>query len=428
MLRLFGGLVLFVSTFYCGPRRRTGKGRRKEGAGIYPELSLLGFSEGISPALASEIARQSALLSSFDLARREMERRGVPLDIKVVHRISIRLGQEILSVRKRDLLPWREGKLPSGKELAGKRIGVAIDGGRTRIREKVRRQRGKGRNKKQRRGWEAQWREPKKFIIFEVDEKGRMKRGTRSFIDGTFQGPDALMELLAMRLHQLGAAEAESITFLGDGASWIWNRLDEVIRLAGLPKERVEKVLDFYHGTQHIHLALLALGFFAPEERQRAFKRLRKQLKKGRVKEVIKELKGYVQKKGVAEKALEREIKFLEKHAPHMAYDRIRAEGKPMGSGAIESVIRRVLNQRLKGNGIMWTKANAEAVMVLRGTILSDRWEETLDHVRATMATDRKIDWKWSSPDMRQEKIPDETDWASVPQTLTKDRVKGIQP
>jgi hypothetical protein len=52
-LRLLGGLLLWVTTLYCGPAVRTGKGRGREGAGLYPELAVLGFQEGNSAALVS---------------------------------------------------------------------------------------------------------------------------------------------------------------------------------------------------------------------------------------------------------------------------------------------------------------------------------------------------------------------------------------
>jgi hypothetical protein len=77
-----GGLVLWISTLYCGPKARTGKGRAGEGSGLYPELAVLGFSEGSSPALASRVARLTALLPSFQAARDELARDGVPLNIK----------------------------------------------------------------------------------------------------------------------------------------------------------------------------------------------------------------------------------------------------------------------------------------------------------------------------------------------------------
>ena len=49
-------------------------------------------------------------------------------------------------------------------------------------------------------------------ILFETDEKGRMVKGSRPVIDGTLQGPDALIELVAFHLHRLGAAKAKLVT------------------------------------------------------------------------------------------------------------------------------------------------------------------------------------------------------------------------
>src|SRR5215469_10727409 len=77
--------------------------------------------------------------------------------------------------------------------------------------------------------------------------------------------------------------------------------------------------------------------------------------------------------------------------------------GVALGSGAIESAIRRVVNLRLKGNGILWEVENAEAMLALRAAALTGRWEEALDHARQTMARDRRVDWRWRSPDMLAE-------------------------
>ena len=59
-----------------------------------------------------------------------------------------------------------------------------------------------------------EWREPKVVILFETDEKGRMVRGSRPVIDGTLQGPDVLIELVAFHLHRLGAAKAKLEQFV----------------------------------------------------------------------------------------------------------------------------------------------------------------------------------------------------------------------
>ena len=56
------------------------------------------------------------------------------------------------------------------------------------------------------------------WTIFVHDEHGRMEKESRAVVDGTFLGPDAIAELVAMHLHRLGAAEAASVTFGSDGA------------------------------------------------------------------------------------------------------------------------------------------------------------------------------------------------------------------
>jgi hypothetical protein len=407
-VRLLGGLVLWIMTLYCGPKPRHGHGRGREGTGLYPELAALGFSEGASPALVSRVARQTALLPSYEIARGELADDGLPLNIKEVHRIAQRLGAEVLTTRKRDLERYRAGELPAGATLRGKRVGAAIDGGRVRTRVVIRKQRGKGQGKKQRRRLRVEWREPKLLIIFELNEHGRMKAQTRPWIDGTFQGPDECMELLALHLHRLGAVEAELVAFLGDGAPWIWERVPWVVRRVGLRAAQVVEVLDFCHAVHHVSLALAGLNL-TPDERQRWYRTLRKQLRAGRANQVTGALSLLAEEQSGNDAAWTA-LRFLEKHAEagRLRYGAFRRLGMPMGSGAIESAIRRVVNLRLKGNGLLWYVDNAEGMLLLRAAALTGRWQETLEQARATMARDRRIDWQWVGPDMPEElKAPD---------------------
>ena len=122
----------------------------------------------------------------------------------------------MLATRTRDLLRFRAGDLPAGDELAGKRVAVGIDGGRVRVRTIVEKIRVSG--KKKRKKFRIEWREPKVLTVFQTDEKGRMDKKSRPVIDGTLQGPDALIELVAFHLHRLGAAKAKVVTFAADGA------------------------------------------------------------------------------------------------------------------------------------------------------------------------------------------------------------------
>ncbi len=418
-VRLLGGLLLWVTTLYCGPAVRTGRGRGREGSGLYPELASFGIHEGISPALASRVARWSVLLPSYEATRRELEDQGIRLDVKVVHRVARQVGAEVLTTRTRDLKRYRQGDLPTSPELVGKRVGVAIDGGRVRLRKAVGKNRCKRSGKKKRVPYRAEWREPKLVIIFELDGRGRMKRGTRPWIDGTFGGPDAVLELLAMHLHRLGAARADQVVFLGDGAPWIWDRLEWVQRRVGLDPQRVHYVLDWCHAVHHVSLALQVLGL-SDSERHRRYGQLRGWLRAGQVQRVIDQLAQWGRRLP-ADSDYWTQLAYLEKHslAGRMAYTSFRRRGVPIGSGAIESAIRRVVNLRLKGNGITWYEQNAEAVLVLRASALSGRWETTLEHARAVMASDRRLDWRWQSPDMLEQLKSPESVRPHVPQVKT---------
>ena len=74
-------------------------------------------------------------------------------------------------------------------------------------------------------------------------------------LDGTFQGPDEILEVLALRLHQVGASQAEVVAFRADGAPWIWERIEWVSKRLGLKKSQVSSGLDWCHAVHHVSLA-----------------------------------------------------------------------------------------------------------------------------------------------------------------------------
>ena len=397
-LRLLGGLVLWVTALYHAPRAI--KGRTEFGGGLYPQLAALGFHQGQSAALISRVARAVTLLPSFGLARQELARDGLDLDGKTVRALTHQLGRDFLAARRLDLERYRAGQMPAGTQFAGKRVVAQLDGGRIRLRKVTRKQKGKGKNKLQRRRYKGVWREPKLLSIFEIDGAGKKIPTARVLIDGTFQGPDEVMELLAMHLHQMGAANAEVVVFVADGASWIWKRLAWVVARVGLDKRRVKYVLDWCHAIHHVGLAL-AKAALAPAEHRRVFKKLRKWLKAGKAGAVLRELKWLGKLHGVLP-AMRTEFRYLWKHgkAGRLRYRRMVSKGLPIGSGGIESAIRRVVNLRLKGNGQMWRQENAEGMILLRAAALTDRWEEGLAHALNARCIQGRVEWIWTSPDM----------------------------
>jgi hypothetical protein len=408
-------------TLYCSPRGRTGKGRGPEGTGLYPELAAYRISEGCSPNVQAEVGRLVGLLP-IEQARAELARRGLEKDEKAVRRVAEELGCQMLATRTRDLMRFRAGELPAGDEFAGKSVAAGIDGGRVRVRTVVKKIRVSGQMKRKK--FRVEWREPKVVILFELDKKGRMVRGSHPVIDGTLQGPDALIELVAFHLHRMGAKSANVVTFVADGAPWIWKRLDWIVAQVGLETCRVVEVLDWCHAVHHVSVALAGLPL-AEDERTKLYRRLRGLLKEGKSRIVIAELEALAVGED-PDSSVWREIRYLTKHsdAGRLRYNCFRCRGVPIGSGAIESTIRRVINLRLKGNGIYWTEENAEAVFQLRAAVVSGRWDEILEHTRDSMARDRRTDWRWTPPACLAElKALDDED-EELTQTSTKKQSK----
>jgi hypothetical protein len=421
IIRLLGGLAITVMTLYCSPRRRTGQGRGVEGSGLYPELAAFRISEGNSPNVQSEVGRLVGQMP-IEQARAELARHGMELDEKAVRRTANELGAQMLATRTRDLLRFRAGTLPAGTEFAGKRVAAQIDGGRVRIRTVIETVRVGG--KRKRRKIRVEWREPKLLIIYELDDRGRMKRGSRPVIDGTLQGPGALIELAAFHLHRLGAKEAEEVVFVADGAPWVWARLDWVVAQVKIDRVRVTEVLDWCHAVHHVSVALEALSL-DKATRDEHYRRLRALLKAGKSAAVIKELEALAAG-SATDSAVWREIRYLKKHraARRLMYNVYRSWRLPMGSGAIESAIRRVIGLRLKGTGIFWTEENAEAVLQLRAAVLSGRWDEIVEQTQAAMSRDRRTSWHWEPPDCLAElkTLADESD--EIPQHSAAKRTK----
>jgi hypothetical protein len=231
------------------------------------------------------------------------------------------------------------------------------------------------------------------ITIFEHDERGRMRKMTQATIDGSFEGPDATAELIALHLHRLGAAQAASVTFVADGAQWIWDRIPVIIEKAGLKNVVTHEVLDCCHASHHISGALASLGL-TDQERLPLYREQRTELRNGHWRQVVEQLTALADDQP-ANVVIRTEIAYLTKHgeAGRLKYPTFRAAGLPLGSGAIESSVRRVINLRLKGNGIFWDESNAEAMLQLRAQVITGRWDERVAAMRRLELQHGRQDW-----------------------------------
>ncbi len=89
-MQLLGGVIMWITSLYCEPSRRRGKGENEVEvvSGLHIEQAQFGMAKKISPGLESIVSRQSALCPSFELACDELDRQGLSLDLKAVRRIA----------------------------------------------------------------------------------------------------------------------------------------------------------------------------------------------------------------------------------------------------------------------------------------------------------------------------------------------------
>ena len=199
-----------------------------------------------------------------------------------------------------------------------------------------------------------------------MTEDGRMER---TFIDGTLKGPDAVFSMIQFYLEKLGISGADKILFVADGARWIWNRVEQLMLSLGIKKWY--ELLDFYHAVEHLgKIAELQKGW-KTNEKKRWVKKYRKLLINGKSNEVIGEIKRIC--KGKRGKNLLREREYFIRNQKRINYEYIKNENLPIGSGTMESAIRRVINMRLKGAATYWLRENAEGMLMLRSYYKSGR-------------------------------------------------------
>jgi hypothetical protein len=359
-VQFLGGLeVELMARYWCRSQARADKGK-----GSYFGLVLLGVCDRTTPALASEVAQLAAALASFEDARARLRQMGVNMSIRRIANVAYHFAQR---ARSRQEL---EGMGIEGS-LAGKQVVISTDGGRLRVRRNKRGQR----TKKGRSRYHTDWREPKLLVIYVVNEKGRIAQEFAPVIDGTLQGPDEVFRLMEFYLRQLGIDQAAEVLFIADGAKWIWQRVTQLWKRLGLVGVRCRELVDFYHVVEHVYaLAALNTTWRASYRKQWAA-RQRGRLWRGELKAFTDDVERLCQGKRGKGWARERDYLLRNARTGRLDYAKARRAKMPIGSGTMESAIRRVVNLRLKGPGIFWHEDHAEQMLLLRTYYKSKHWQ-----------------------------------------------------
>jgi hypothetical protein len=168
-----------------------------------------------------------------------------------------------------------------------------------------------------------------------------------------------------------GVEAAEQVIVLGDGASWIWNRV-----AAMFSERKTTPIVDFYHASEYIWDAGKAVFGEDTNETQAWGKQFCHCLKHRGSAPVLQELRALSLAAGATPEPLEKAITYFQNQSPRMHYPVYVDQELQIGSGSAESGVLQVVGARINQAGMRWNPDHAEAVAHVRAAILSARWDD----------------------------------------------------
>lgn len=152
---------------------------------------------------------------------------------------------------------------------------------------------------------------------------------------------------------------------VGDGAPWILTQFEEQFG------EQGDYVVDFYHVSEYLAAAAAVI---APKHPERWRRRQQGRLLENKVPAVLRALGAHLKPEGTERAPVQTAHRYLSERRAHLDYAGARAAGLEIGSGAIESGHRHVIQQRLKLAGSWWKESSAEAMLGLRVARANHLW------------------------------------------------------
>jgi hypothetical protein len=153
---------------------------------------------------------------------------------------------------------------------------------------------------------------------------------------------------------------------VGDGAHWIWE-------LAAAHFGARTEAVDFYHAAEHIWAVARAVYGADPDEARVGATVAIRALRAVGAAPVRAALAAIDAEPAEAAAVVRAERGYFTTNAARMDYPALVARGLPIGSGAVESGAKHVVQQRMKRPGQRWSAHGARAMLALRARRASGR-------------------------------------------------------
>jgi len=335
------------------------------GEGFYPRDREMGIENAsLSPALVRMTGLVGSMVSFVEGHTLLKELAGVAVDPKRVERTAEALGAEVAADERRVV----ESDPPSAPTMYLGMDGTGVP---------MRREEIAGRKGKQEDG-SAKTREAKLVTVWTAE--GRDKEGIpvrdpgsvsySAAIESAAQkdtdpAPSDFARRAIREARRRGFDRAKRRVVLGDGAPWIWNLADE--HLPG-----AVQIVDLYHAKGA--LTEVARAVYGPTGDLGAAwaKQRRDELEAGKLSALREALAVHAERHDKARQCLD----YLHRNRRRLRYPYFRAQGLCVSTGVVEAGCKTVVGARLKRAGMRWTLPGADAILALRCSILSGRFED----------------------------------------------------
>ena len=207
------------------------------------------------------------------------------------------------------------------------------------------------------------WKEVKLARVFPASARPETKEAARPSETSFYTGSFAEAAVFTQQVEQMLPADAKLVV-VADGARWIWNWVE-----AAYPE--ATQILDFYHAMEH--LGKLASAFMEPAAAQTWLKGVKARLQGDEIAGILSEIAGWKTRSGTKRAIWKTERAYLERNQKRMRYGTFLRQGLRIGSGAMESANRKVVQYRLKLSGQRWSEDGASRILALRTTFLSNQ-------------------------------------------------------
>jgi len=194
---------------------------------------------------------------------------------------------------------------------------------------------------------------------------------------------ETFSRLATVETHRRGTASAGVVCAVNDGAEWEQQFVDD-------HRPDAVRILDWGHSAEHVSaVGRAVLGQDPPAEQKWRTEQLRA-LKEDDPPSLLAELRRLretltpEEHDGVdleAARVVEAHLAYFTKRQEQIRYAAFAHAGYPLGSGAVESANKLVVEARLKGAGMHWAPEHVDPMVALRTVACGDRWDEAWPHI-----------------------------------------------